>query len=198
MAGVLDEDLELAKAVRADFEAGVLSLREIATRHSTPGRSFSHVTLANYAESAGWTRSLSKRIKAKAEEKVQRTIAREQNTALNEATERQVIEANAERIAQVRSEHRADIKRAREIVLRLMTELEGQKKLIDCNRTVKTMTESLRNVIDLEREAYGILRGAPPEEQPGAGSDDAPIDVRELARGMAFLLSRAVIEKAQA
>jgi hypothetical protein len=191
MAAVLD-DTELAKAVRLDYEAGILSLREITAAHSTPGKSFSHVTLSNYAVASGWSRNLKPRIQAKATEKVQRGIAREHDPKLDLATEREVIEANAERIAQVRGEHRSDIKRARKIVLKLMTELEAAETLLGLERSVKIVVDSLRGVIDMEREAYGMADSAV-EPPPG----DNHVDLNELARGVAFMLTRAVIAKAK-
>jgi hypothetical protein len=194
MAAVLD-DPELAKAVRLDYEAGILSLREVAKAHSTKDRSFSHVTLKTFAEANGWTRNLKARIHAKAEEKAQREIAREQNPGLDAATEREVIEANAERIAQVRGEHRHDIKRARDLVLKLFKELEEAESLLELDRTLKLAVESLRSVVDMEREAYGMAKGAAEPPPPADGEDN--VDLKELARGVAFMLTRAVIQKAK-
>jgi hypothetical protein len=194
MAAVL-EDSELAKAVRLDYEAGILSLREIAKAHSTDGRSFSHVTLKNFAEASGWSRNLQPKIHAKATEKVHRAIAREQDPKLDAATEREVIEANAERIAQVRGEHRHNINRARKLVLKLFGELEGAESLLELDRTLKVAIDSLRSVVDMEREAYGMAKGA--AEPPPTGGDDDPVDLKELARGVAFMLTRAVIQKAK-
>lgn len=110
------------EAIEGDFRAGVLSLREIAALH--PGTN--HVAITRRAKKEGWTRDLNAKIKARAEELVTRAAVTPDVTEQQKATERQVIEANAERIAQVRGEHRGDIQRLRTLALGLLAELEGQ------------------------------------------------------------------------
>lgn len=110
------------EAIEFDYRAGVLSLREIAALH--PGTN--HVAITRRAKKEGWTRNLAAKIKAKADDLVTRRVVTPDVTAQRVATEREVIEANAERIAQVRGEHRGDIARLRTLALKLMAELEGQ------------------------------------------------------------------------
>jgi len=110
------------EAIEGDFRAGVLSLREIAALH--PGTN--HVAITRRAKKEGWVRDLNAKIKARAEELVTRAAVTADVTEQQKATERQVIEANAERIAQVRGEHRGDIQRLRTLALGLLSELEGQ------------------------------------------------------------------------
>jgi hypothetical protein len=110
------------EAIEGDFRAGVLSLREIAALH--PGTN--HVAITRRAKKEGWTRDLNAKIKARADELVTRAAVTPDVTEQQKATERQVIEANAERIAQVRGEHRGDIQRLRTLALGLLAELEGQ------------------------------------------------------------------------
>ena len=110
------------EAIEGDFRAGVLSLREIAALH--PGTN--HVAITRRAKKEGWTRDLNAKIKARADELVTRAAVTPDVTEQRKATERQVIEANAERIAQVRGEHRGDIQRLRTLALGLLAELEGQ------------------------------------------------------------------------
>ena len=219
-----DAPVEVVQAIRLDYGRGVLSLREIVAAHVTPEFKFNHMTLARWAKDQGWTRDIGVVIQAKAEEKTRRTIAREQrneSTKLDKITEREVIEANAERIAQVRGEHRANIAKARALLLAQFTKLEllcggegaieklrvviaeatNAKDLLEVTKQLaaeepilRGLMQSLRTVIDMEREAYGIDKGAP-EKPPG--DDSAPIDLTELARGVAFMLTRAVIAKAR-
>jgi hypothetical protein len=109
------------EAVEADYRAGLLSLREIAASHKV-----SHVAIKKRADKAGWVKDLSAKIKAKADDLVNRTAV---NKAVNSAaivSERQIIEANAERIAQVRGEHRGTAARLNTLGLTLLAELEGQ------------------------------------------------------------------------
>ena len=172
--------------IELDYRAGVMSLREIAAQH--PGTN--HVAIARKAKSEGWTRDLSERIKAKAEDLVTRAAVTADVTANRAVTERQVVEANAHDQASVRLSQRKDIRRKRAIVTRLMDELEeqvgpenaalladlgemmrspddaGQDKLNDLYRriislperakTAKTLAETLRITVDMERQAFGM------------------------------------------
>ena len=109
------------ESIEQDFRAGILSQREIAGQYGV-----SHAAIQKRAKRDGWDRDLNAKIKAKADALVaRREVAKEVATA-NAATERQIIEANAERIAQVRGEHRSDIARVRNLGLTLLGELESQ------------------------------------------------------------------------
>ena len=181
--------------IELDYRAGVMSLREIAAQHPDTN----HVAIARKAKSEGWTRDLSERIKAKAEDLVTRAAVTADVTAARAVTEKQVVEANALDQASVRLAHRKDIQRKRAIVARLMDELEqqvgpenaalladlgeimrspddaGQDKLNDLYRkiislperakTAKTLAETLRITVDMERQAFGM---------DAKGADSAP------------------------
>jgi hypothetical protein len=108
------------EAVEHDYRAGLLSLREMAESHGV-----SHVMISKKAKTLGWVRDLKAKIQAKAEALVNsQAVTSEVNDREAAVTERQIIEANATRIAQVRGEHRRDIKRTRELFLGLMGQLE--------------------------------------------------------------------------
>ena len=107
--------------IQYDYRAGVLSLREIASQHG-----ITHGAVNKRAKRDGWSRDLRARINARAEELVSRRAVSKGVSAAALATERQIIEASAERIAQVRGEHRGDIQRVRTLALSLLSELEGQ------------------------------------------------------------------------
>jgi hypothetical protein len=106
--------------IEHDFRAGILSLREIAASNSlTEG------AIRKRAKRDGWERDLGAKIQAKAEALVRKEEVRSEVRAADQgATERQIIDANATRIAQVRGEHRRDIRRTRELFLGLMAQLE--------------------------------------------------------------------------
>lgn len=184
--------------IELDYRAGAMSLREIAANH--PGTN--HVAIARRAKAEGWTRDLSERIKAKAEDLVTRAAVTADVTANRAVTEKQVVEANAQDQASVRLAHRKDIQRKRAIVLSLMDELEaqvgpenaslladlgdmlrnpdenGQDKLNDLYRkiislperarTAKTLAETLRITIDMERQAFGMDAKGADGAIPGA------------------------------
>lgn len=100
------------EAIETAYRAGVMSLREIASQHS-----ISHVFINKRAKKEGWEKDLSAKVKAKADTLVnKREVNRQVNSktaSQNLLTERQLIEATAEAIANVRMEHRGDIRRAR-------------------------------------------------------------------------------------
>ena len=184
--------------IELDYRAGAMSLREIAANH--PGTN--HVAIARRAKTEGWTRDLSERIKAKAEDLVTRAAVTADVTANRAVTEKQVVEANAQDQASVRLSHRKDIQRKRAIVASLMDEMEaqvgpenaallaglgevmrspdenGQDKLNDLYRriislperakTAKTLAETLRIAVDMERQAFGMDAKGADGATPGA------------------------------
>lgn len=125
------------EAVELDYRAGLLSLREIAGAQGV-----SHQAIMKRAAKFAWTRDLAAKIQAKAEELVTRAAVA---TSVTAATERQIIEANAERIAQVRGEHRSDINRVRTLGLTLLAELEGQSADLEA---LENLGELLRSADD--------------------------------------------------
>lgn len=113
-------------AVERDYRAGLLSLRELGAMHSV-----SHVSIKKRADKEGWTKSLAEKIRAKADDLVNRAVANRAGNSKNAVSERQIIEANAERIAQVRGEHRAIGNRVGNLGLQLLSELEQQTASVE-------------------------------------------------------------------
>lgn len=179
--------------IESDYRAGLLSLREIAARNGiTEG------AIRKRAKRDEWTRDLAAKVRAKAEDLVRRQAVRETVRAEGKATERVLIEANAQVIATVRSSHRVDIGRARALCMALLAELEGATadvpalaslgemmrtadengtdKLNDIYRavislpertkTMKALAESLKHLVAIEREAYGIAEGVGDADKP--------------------------------
>ena len=109
--------------IELDYRAGVKSLREIAGEHD-----ISEGAIRKRAKRDGWERDLAEKIQQRAEALVRteqvRSSVRAETAAHRQATERQIIEANAEAVANVKTAHRADIRRARGIVGALFGELE--------------------------------------------------------------------------
>ena len=182
--------------IELDYRAGIKSLREISD-----GSGVSHVTISKRAKKAGWVRSLTAKIQAKADDLVNKAGVNSCVNAVNAVSERQIVEVNAEAIATIKLAHRKDIHRKRAIVARLMDELEaqvgpenaalladlgeimrepdesGQDKRNDLYRkivslperakTAKTLAETLRITVDMERQAFGMdAKGA--DSAPGA------------------------------
>lgn len=184
--------------IEVEYRAGVLSLREIASQHGiTEGAIRKRAKSDPRGE---WARDLGQKISQRAEDLVRKAEVRNEVRSTQAAIEREVIEANAHRIAQVRGEHRHDITRTRALVLRLLAECEaeaadpgvfedigemlrnpddnGTDRLNDAYRKaislpvrikgVKDLADTMKVLIAMEREAYGIVSAeagkAPPAE----------------------------------
>jgi len=109
------------EAIESAYRAGLLSIREIASQHG-----ITHGAINKRAKRDGWERDLKAKIKAKADALVSKREVSSQVSTETATSERILIEANAEVIANVRMEHRGDIRRARNIASSLFGELEAQ------------------------------------------------------------------------
>ena len=171
--------------IEADYRAGIKTLRQIAGEHGV-----SHVAINKRAKRDGWSRDLSAKIAAKADELVTKGAVTSVVTTESRISEREIIDANAQAIVSVRLAHRKDIQRSRSITMRLLEELDlqsgrenaelleqlgelmrreddrGQDKLNDLYqkiislpgraKTMKDLGESLRVLVTLERQAFGL------------------------------------------
>lgn len=207
------------EGIERDYRAGILSVREIAAAYGC-----SHVAIGKRAKTRGWVRDLSAKIQAKAEELVTKAEVTGSVTKTEQlATEREIIEANAHRIAEIRSAHRTDIRTARTLAMNLLAELEHQtgnqdlyqhlaELLIDPEedsseaakkrardsmeafqramslggrtKTMKDLADTLKTLVALEREAYGIDKSAPDED----GDQGKAIPDKNLARRFALAM----------
>ncbi|TDN54639.1 hypothetical protein EC843_101685 [Buttiauxella sp. JUb87] len=179
--------------IEADYRAGLLSVREIASQHG-----ISDTAIRKRAKKDGWIRDLAAKIQSKADDLVRRREVRTQVRTETAISERELIEATAEVIATVRMEHRGDIRRARALANVLFDELaaqcsdvdsldklgellrnpddKGMDKLNDLYhkiislpsrvKSVKDLSDSLKTLIGLEREAYGVDAPANGENKP--------------------------------
>lgn len=102
------------------YRAGLLSVREIAV-----SQGISHVAISKRAKRDGWVRDLAAKIKAKADSLVTRETVTTTVTKEQAVTERGIVEANAQVIANIRIGHRTDIGRYRRLANKLLDELEG-------------------------------------------------------------------------
>lgn len=107
--------------IELDYRAGVKSNREIGAEHGvTEG------AIRKRAKAQEWVKDLAGKIQAKAEELVRRDAVRAEVRANQSASEKSVVEANAQAIADVRLAHRKDIGRARALTNTLLDELAKQ------------------------------------------------------------------------
>lgn len=184
--------------IKAEFGAGILSVREIGAAHGV-----SHTAINKRAKAEGWTRDLSAKIKAKADALVSKAAVSSEVSSAAVATERETVEANARAVADIRLAHRTDIATGRSLVSKLMAECMGVSDNLDLFdqlrdalaeetedpdqrkrraaklddmlqrvlslpgrvSAVKGLSEALRNLVGLEREAWGI------KSEDGSASD---------------------------
>ena len=138
------------------------TLRQMAEAHGV-----SHTAIRKRAEREGWTRDLSSKIAAKAEALVRREAVPKETYTDGPKSERQIIESNALAIARVRISHRDDIAHFRAALNALMAELRAQDALpadskepkLSLQARIKALkdgADTMRIVVGLEREAFGI------------------------------------------
>lgn len=104
-----------------DYRAGIKTLRQIADENG-----ITHGAVNKRAKRDGWERDLSEKINAKADALVSKAVVSKAVSTETKVAERQVIEANAQAVADVRLAHRRDIHRARRLTNALLDELEQQ------------------------------------------------------------------------
>lgn len=183
--------------IEAEYRAGVLSLREIAGLHS-----ISEGAIRKRAKRDGWSRDLSAKIQAKADELVRKDEVRSAVRSGSATTERAIVEASAQTIADIRLAHRGDIRRGRTLALSLLEELEAQtvdrelfEQLGDILRSeddrgndkrndiynavitsagridsLKKLGDTLKTLIGLERQAYGMTDDASDDASKAIGA----------------------------
>ena len=140
--------------IELDYRAGIKTLRQIAGENS-----ISEGAIRKRAKRDDWTRDLSERIQDKAEQLVRKDVVRKVVRTESALTERVLVDVNAQAVADVRLGQRDDIGRAKGITRRLLDELEDSAQAYELDARVKmskTLAETLRIVIDMERQAFGM------------------------------------------
>lgn len=102
------------------YRAGTLSVREIGTACGV-----SHTAINKRARQHGWERDLQAKIKAKADALVSKAEVSTEVSKEALETEKRIVDANAQIIANIRIAHRTDIGRYRRLANSLLGELEG-------------------------------------------------------------------------
>lgn len=181
--------------IEAEYRAGVLSVREIAA-----SQGISHTAIQKRAKAESWERDLGAKIRAKADRLVAKREVATQVATETALSERVIVEANAEVIAQVRLTHRGDIARARKLCMSLLAEIEvetdsldlfeelgellraeddkGQDKRNDVYRRVisgASRIDSMKKLADALKVLVGLEReayGIETGEKQGSGGND--------------------------
>lgn len=185
--------------IEIDYRAGILSVREIASRQGV-----SHVMIGKRAKKGGWERDLSAKIRAKADDLVAKQTAtkdKEPSGTQKELTA-VVIKENSEQLASVMLTQRRSVSRAHTLCMRLLEELEAtttdpelfatlgeflreeggdaaakrsaafEKVMTFTSRVdnMKKLGETLRNLVTVERDIYGLNNPEPPPPPAPAGA----------------------------
>lgn len=205
------------EAIEGAYRAGLLSLREMSQEYGV-----SHVAIKKRADKEGWTRDLTAKIKAKADALVN---SREVNGGVNSAplvNESEIVNANAEVIANIRLSHRKDISRSRNVVMKLLGELEastdnielfenlgelmrreddkGQDKLNDLYHKVISMagrTKTMKDLADSLKTMVALERqayGLDTEVKAQDGEPGKEANINDVARRLAFILTKSLKE----
>jgi hypothetical protein len=207
--------------IELDYRAGIKTLRQIAEAHGiTEG------AIRKRAKRDEWTRDLSGRIQDKAEQLVRKEAVRSEVRKERSASEREVVDANAGAVADVKLAQRTHIQRASTVAMSLLAELEEQTthpelfeeieqvlaaqakgealtpaartklqdgmskamSLSSRSSTMRSLAESLRILITLEREAWG-LKGDNDGEGGPQGSGSRELTDAERAVRLSRLLA---------
>lgn len=123
--------------IELDYRAGVKTLREIADEHG-----ITHGAVNKRANRDGWVRDLTAKIKAKADALVSMSEVSNSVSREDRIRELEVIDANAQNNAAIQINERKDVTKSRNIVMKLVDELEEQ---IDCKEEYVQLGEMLRN-----------------------------------------------------
>lgn len=191
-------------AIEREYRLGIRANTAIARSHGiTEG------AIRKRAKAEGWTRDLNAQVKAKADDLVRKREVRAQVRAEQRVSERKEVEIAALQQVDIRMGERRDIVKARAILNDLMADLDAAMdraaEPVDISQlspadqlkhhearmrslgtrvaNIKTLTEALRNLITLERQAFGI-DDAPPDLDGRAKSFlEAMLDARARAAG---------------
>ncbi len=135
-------------AVEADFRAGLISIRQIAAKAGN----LTEAAIRKRARRLGWTRDLTARIRAQADELVRSPVR--SLSAQYDTDSETVIQDNAQLLAHVEVMQRKHISRARAVVMNLFAELEAATS--DVTAGLIRDPSDLRRDDSASRQADGI------------------------------------------
>ncbi|ULJ66670.1 hypothetical protein [Wielerella bovis] len=144
--------------IEADYRAGILSLRDIAAPHG-----ITESAVRKKAKEKNWQRDLNNKIQDHAANIMQRELAKDER---NKTTEREIIDANAQAIAQVGLNHRRLAAKAREQLADLFEEMQtSEESLANKSRIMQSLSGSLKTVVEIERSAWGMDKNTDTQQE---------------------------------
>lgn len=146
------------EAIERDYRAGIKTLRQIADEHDV-----THGAINKRAKKGKWERDLSNRIAAKVESLVSKRQVSSEVSKEQLDTEEQIVERNADSIADKVLSQRKDVTRARGVVTSLFEELEGQlgDTVHDLNRLGELMASPDDKGMDKLNDLYHKIISLP-------------------------------------
>lgn len=156
------------EGVERDYSAGLMSLREIAAKYGV-----SPALITRKKKENDWSQDLTEKIKIKAAAIEKSCVnADGVNAGVNakRASDKEIIEANAQAIVSVKLGHRKDIARGRNLVARLFDELEqctdnhelfeelGDLLRKENDRGVDKLNDIYQKVISLPQRIDGVKK----------------------------------------
>lgn len=183
------------EAIEREYRAGQLSVVEIGRQHDV-----SHTAINKRAKKEGWQRDLAKRVR-------QEASARLVSDSVSEANAEQAVNEAAARVVEVVREHRKDIKAGRNLVARMMSELDATTSQQDALETeilaatgqdsserrqaammkaislpsragvIRDLSTAMKNLVGLERQAFS-MDADPSDNDKSKDISDAELDSR--------------------
>ena len=124
-------------AMRPDWIAGIKSVLQLSSEYNV-----SRAAILKHWKNAGVERDLADKIKAKADALVTRALVTHEVTSNSGLTDTEIINANAQNNAAIQINERKDVTKSRNIVIKLVGELEDQ---IDYKEDYEKLGEMFRN-----------------------------------------------------
>ncbi len=143
------------RSIEREYRAGIKTLRQIAEEHG-----ITHGAINKRAKQEDWPRDLSAKIKAAAEAKVSKAMVSKSVSKQDLVTERQVVEANAEIVAQADLINRKDVLLALSVSRSQLEEVaelsepEFHERLVALGEAMDTSTERRQ---DKDNELYRYI-----------------------------------------
>lgn len=173
------------ESVERDYSAGLLSLREIAAKYGV-----SPSLITRKKNEGEWPKDLTGKIQAKADSIITGVNTGGVNTGgvntsvnSKKASEKEVIEASAQAIVNVKLGHRTSIRKLNSLVESLLDEIETLNKYKSVDNlpmrvdATKKLMDTLKTSIDKERQAFGI-QDKTAEQKPTQQMTDEEIERR--------------------
>jgi hypothetical protein len=179
-------------AVEIEYSSGIKTLRQIGEEFGC-----SEGAVRKKAKERGWSRDLSAKIKLKADEEVRKREYAEEyaNSPDKRIKEKEQVEIGAKLQSDIIMKHRSSLGKAREFADKLFSELEVDGELTTAQKTsiLEKLTRTLSTLTTSERLAFGIDTTFDPSK--AAEEAAKQIDKTDLARRVAFMLTKAVKEQ---